>query len=650
MSLICLGAVLFAVSLINKRSRKSLTIPTVLLAVISGSLLFFTFETSYEKTVSFVGENVIVSGEIAERPTFSRENERYYCVVRVQSVNGNSIRTKIRLSFSETKDEINPSELHIGDKISFSGTVYKIGVFSSSSKNYYKSQGIYLGAYSIKNLKITKPEYRSVGYYIDNLRQKVVSSLLHDFDNENASLLVALLTGNKDHMSDDLYEDFIRAGIVHIMAVSGLHLSIWVAFFSYFMDFRGRKGKFLSVIMIVFTLFMMNFAYFTGSVKRASAMTLLYFIGKLFRKKTRPLNSLGFAAVFALVPNPFGVLDISFMLSFLSTLGIILMGIPLSDKIISKLNILGETGKKILSPLVVTVALSVSVTFFIFPISVIVFGGASFISPITNLLTFAAVSPLLLITGFYTVFRFTSLISPFMATMMKYLSAYIIRVAEFTSEIPFAYVNTGFERLGLWFIVSFAFLVIAMLLYNYDRVLMRVAALFSSGVFLLSFSVNFYTSLDKCKITVYGEGEGSCAVVSLNGKGVLIGFDGDIYDEKNIAEDAERDSVKIECAVFTEEFIDKDKESLCCLLGINAILTEDNENVCLFDKVKITKSGKNVTVDSSEIKTEIFYKEYLQDEDKYDTIAYNSEKLVFTLREKYPYTITVITSGGEKDG
>ncbi len=649
-SLLILGAVAFIISLILKQTRQALIMPTVFCGVITGCLLFSAFQTEYNSTLSLVGDNVSVSGVITERPEFSRENRRYYFVIKADSVGEREVRTKMRISFSESYDGIDSSELQIGDKVSFTGTVYKAGSYVESARYNYKSRSIYLGAYSAEKFEIEKTLYRPAGYYIDLLRHKVSSNLMHDFDNDNASLLVAILKGDKSYMKDEVYDDFIEAGIVHIMAVSGLHLSIWVAFLSLFMDFIGKKGKVMAVMMILFTVFMMNFACFTGSVKRASAMTVLYFIGKILGKRTDALNSLGFAAVCGLIVNPFGVLDISFLLSFLSTMGIILMGVPLSEKITGKLNAFGEKTKKILSPLVSAVSFSISVTFFVFPVSVLILGGVSFVAPLTNLLSFFAVAPLLLLTGLYSFLRLVPFISPFMAVIMKYLSSYIIRVAEFASDLPFSYVNTGFENLSLWFTVAFLFLLAAMLLYNYSRVLMRVAAIISAGVFLLSFSINFYTSLDKCKITLYGESKGSCAVVSLNGKGVLIGFDGDSYDEREIAEDTERDRVKIEAAFFTEEFISKDKESLCSLLCVENILTCDGENAVLFDKVKIIKDRKNITVDTCGIKTEIFSKEYLQDDKKCDTISSNSEKHIFSFRENNPYTVTVITSGGEKDG
>lgn len=649
-SLLILGAVSFIISFIIKKTRQTLIIPTVFGGVILGCLLFSVFQTEYNDTVALVGDNVSVSGVITERPEFSRENRRYYCVIKADSVSENKVRTKLRFSFSESYDQINPSDLQIGDIVSFSGTVYKTGTYSESSRYSYKSRGTYLGAYSLEKFEAEKPLRRPVGYYIDLLRRSVSEILMHDFDNENGSLLVAVLTGDKSYMSDETYDSFIESGIVHIMAVSGLHLSIWVAFLSIFMDFRGRKGRIMAALMIVFTVFMMNFACFTGSVKRASAMTVLYFIGKILGKRTDALNSLGFAAVCGLIVNPFGVLDISFLLSFFSTMGIIIMGVPLSEKIDGKLNIFGERIKRILSVLFATVSLSLSVTIFVFPVSVLVLGGVSFVSPFTNLFSFLAVAPLLLLTGLYSFLRFVPLVSPFMAIIMKYLSDYIIKVADFASDLPFAYVNTEFEKLGLWFVVAFVFLLAAMLLYNYSRVLMRITAIISAGIFLLSFSVNFYASLDKCKVTLYGESRGSCAVVSLNGKGVLIGFDGDSYDEKEIVEDAERDKVKIEAAFFVEDFISKDKESLCTALGVEKVLTRDGESTVLFDKLEIIKEDKNITVDTGGIKTEIFSEEYLQDEKKYDTIPYNGEKFVFSFKENNPYTVTVLISGGEKDG
>ena len=95
-SLLALGIVFFAVSLINKKSRQDMIIPTVFFGVIVSCLLFSSFQTVYNETVTFVGENMTVSGVITERTEFSRENRRYYCVIKTDSVGGNRIKTKKR--------------------------------------------------------------------------------------------------------------------------------------------------------------------------------------------------------------------------------------------------------------------------------------------------------------------------------------------------------------------------------------------------------------------------------------------------------------------------------------------------------------------------------------------------------------------------
>ncbi|MBQ7116813.1 MAG: DUF4131 domain-containing protein, partial [Clostridia bacterium] len=182
-SLLSLGAVLFILSLIFKKSRQTLTVPTVFCGIVVACLLFFGFQNNYEKTIAHTGDGVPVSGVIAERPTFSRENCRYYCVIKTETIGDSKVKTKMRLSFSETYDGINPSELEIGDAVNFSGTVYKIGTYSDSTRYNFKSCGIYLGAYSIEKLETEKPSYRGADYYIDLFRQKISSALMHDFDN-----------------------------------------------------------------------------------------------------------------------------------------------------------------------------------------------------------------------------------------------------------------------------------------------------------------------------------------------------------------------------------------------------------------------------------------------------------------------------------
>lgn len=457
-SLAVLSGILFIICTVNKKLRQSLMLPTVFAAVIAGCLFLLLFEAHYNETVSYSGENVTVEGVVSESPYFSPENKRCYCVIKVRSLSEERVNTKMRLSFSESRDGIDCKNLDIGNKITFIGTVYPMGSFNEAYKSYYKSQAIYLGAYGIDNITVTEPEYKPLSFYIDALRDSITENLLHDFDNDVATLLIALLTGDKSLMEDGIYDAFKRSGVVHIMAVSGLHLTIWVMFLSFFIDFKGRKGKLMSLLMIVFTLFMLNFAYYTGSVKRAGTMTILTFVGSFLGKKSDSLNSLGFAAICVLLLNPFAVLDISFMLSFLSTLGIIVFALPLSDRFMKQLSDKSEIIKSLIKPFVLSFSISVCVSFITLPAVVYYFGGVSLAAPITNMLLLFAGTPLILLTGIYSFLRFVPFVSSVVAVIMKYLSLYMLRVTEYIGSFKLSYIST--EEVWVRYLITIIALII----------------------------------------------------------------------------------------------------------------------------------------------------------------------------------------------
>ncbi|MBQ1996103.1 MAG: DUF4131 domain-containing protein, partial [Clostridia bacterium] len=100
---------LFCLSLIFRKTRQTSVIPTVLLGVAVACLLLFVSDLSYNKALESKGENLIVTGTVSEVPEFNRENGRHYCVIKLSKISGEKVSGKLRMSFSETKDDINHS-------------------------------------------------------------------------------------------------------------------------------------------------------------------------------------------------------------------------------------------------------------------------------------------------------------------------------------------------------------------------------------------------------------------------------------------------------------------------------------------------------------------------------------------------------------
>lgn len=135
------------------------------------------------------------------------------------------------------------------------------------------------------------------------------------FKTEISSLLNGLILGNKSTIPDDVYKDFQRSGLAHLLAVSGGNVGVLCAFievlFRKVLKVYGRGVNLIIIGIIVI------FAIITGlspSVVRASIMAIIYYLGRIIYRNPDTLNSLAVAAVLMLVINPLYLLTLDFSL------------------------------------------------------------------------------------------------------------------------------------------------------------------------------------------------------------------------------------------------------------------------------------------------------------------------------------------------
>lgn len=242
--------------------------------------------------------------------------------------------------------------------------------------------------------------------------------------------LKALLLGRKKEMSLRRREALSDAGLSHIVAVSGLHISVFIAFISKLFSFvRNRFVRNITFILAVFLLAAV--CGFTASVVRASLMSSLAFSGNLLRRKTDNLNNLGFAALVIATADPFSVVSASFLLSFGATLGIILLS--------EKLSVLASTEFfrltrhypnrvfRFFSGLFCT---SLSAFFFTFPLLYIFFGEQSFVSILSNLVCLPLVSVLYPCAVGAVLLEMTGFLHP-LASLLGFLCEKLTRLLMF---------------------------------------------------------------------------------------------------------------------------------------------------------------------------------------------------------------------------
>lgn len=146
------------------------------------------------------------------------------------------------------------------------------------------------------------------------------------------ALAKALLLGQRDELDGDQRTAFVRSGTIHVLAVSGMHVGLIYAVLSMLLGWWGEGQRARLARGVVILLALWAYAGLTGgspSVLRASLMFSLFTLANMASQRTDHLNSLFAAALILLLWDPTMLWSISFQLSFLAVLGIILFYKPL---------------------------------------------------------------------------------------------------------------------------------------------------------------------------------------------------------------------------------------------------------------------------------------------------------------------------------
>ena len=152
---------------------------------------------------------------------------------------------------------------------------------------------------------------------------------------ENSDFISAITIGDKSTLSPVTKANFNKLGLSHVLAVSGLHLSIIAMSAHTFLSRLSLGKKPLGIICTALVVFYMLLTGFTYSIVRSGIMMIMLFSSGLVRRLNDSLTTLFAAAFFIIIENPWAIYDVGFELSFLSTLGIVSFTAPVTAKISS---------------------------------------------------------------------------------------------------------------------------------------------------------------------------------------------------------------------------------------------------------------------------------------------------------------------------
>ena len=415
--------------------------------------------------------------------------------------------------------------IYPGDSISGKLTIRCTLPSCSRPSDYYRSNGTFLLAYPGDEINITTANRFPVYGYPAMIRQSMIGLLEEIFDEDVSGFARALLLGDTDGIDYETDTAFKLSGIRHVIAVSGLHVSI---LFSLVYFFTGRRKWLTAIVGIPVLFFFAAVAGFSPSITRACIMHSLTVIALLFDKEYDPPSALAFAVTIMLVVNPWTVTNVGFQLSVGCMVGIFLFAERIQRWLLEKKR-LGQfhgLGKKLAGWFSVSVAISISATIFTVPLCAYYFGMVSLVGIVTNLLTLWIITyvfyGIMLACVAYGIFYPIGIAT---AWVVSWGIRYVLWVAKVIASLPFAAVYTCSPYIVLWLVFCYVLLAVFLLLRKKRPLILGCCAAIGLSIALMASWLE--QNPQSMRMTVLDVGQGQCILLQSDGKNYLVDCGGD---------------------------------------------------------------------------------------------------------------------------
>lgn len=422
------------------------------------------------------------------------------------------------------------ADLHPGDEIMADVKLRPSTLRYGEETDSYISKGIYLiGSVQDKTLERTGVWSRSWLYWPKTVAQSLKASAQTAFPADVLPFAQALMLGDKSALyAQDLDIPLSTTGIMHTVAVSGLHLAFLLGFLRLFTGNRRTTAIIGLPLMVVFVVM----AGCSPSVLRAAFMTALLLFAPLLGRENDPPTSLLTALAILLAANPFAAASISLQLSFASMAGLFCVSGALHRTLDARLlptdTKLSRSRRKIRAFFSATTASSVGAMVFTVPLTALHFGNISLIAPVTNLLILWLLPAAFI--GCYLA-ALLGLVWAWGGMALAWVTAwplrYILAVAKVLSKLPGAVLFTGNRMVVWWLMLVYAMFGAAWLISRRRKVRYWIPAACSVLALCAVLTVNAVqlqrtstvTALDvsQGQSIVFSSGR-ACAVVDCGGR------------------------------------------------------------------------------------------------------------------------------------
>ncbi len=412
--------------------KKKIHFLIILFLIIAITIRFYFAINSTDRYIldEYISKSVVLQGNIINESEIKDFSQIF--ILNIDCINNVcNIPDNINVRITANRYE----EYKYGDRVNVSGKLLKPFNFEGNGGrkfdyiNYLAKDNIY---YEIKKSNIEITGHNNGNYFslkLFSLKNKFINNLESVLGEPHSSLAGGLLVGEKASLGKDLLDDFRKAGLIHIIVLSGYNITIIASSIRRILSFLPKN---MSIVLGGMGIILFGILVGGGAtVIRSCIMASIALFAELLRRDYNALRALFLAGLFMLLENPLILFyDPSFQLSFLATLGLIILSPSIENKIIFITERFGIRN---------LIASTLATQIFVSPFILYLMGQMSIIGILVNILVlpFIPITMLLVfLAGFFGfISHFLSLITGWISHI---LLSYELFMVKFFANIPFA--------------------------------------------------------------------------------------------------------------------------------------------------------------------------------------------------------------------
>lgn len=519
-----LGAGGLGLLFLQKAEEKKSPVPLLCLGLGLGILWCWAYSGILLKP-AYEGDGTVAELR-AEVRDYPRETRYGGSVEGYVTLEGRRYRTLIYLKNAMP-------DLEPGDQLTFRGELRVTAEGGDREPTYHRTQGIFLLAYAKSEAAVQKADGVPLKYRPALWRRAIGEKTSEIFPANTAGFMKGLLLGDKSDLDEGTKNELSLAGLSHIVAVSGLHVS--VLFGALYLVTGKRRGPGI-LLGILLALAFAALAGFTPSVTRAAIMQILLLLAAGTKREYDPPTALSFAGLVILALNPMAISAVSFQLSFGAVAGIFLLSGRIRRFLLGEKRLNAAKGRSLRNRSLRLLAGSVSVTLgasvFTTPLVAYYFGVVSLVSPLTNLLCLWVVSVTFQVGALACVLGFLWLpLGKILGWIAGWGVRFVLGTARTAANFPLCALYTESVYAVCWLIFAYVLLVLLLIVKKRPGTFLWTALAGLCICLALSWAEPL---TDEVRVTALDVGQGQCILLQAGRRTFVVdcgGTNGDVAGE-----------------------------------------------------------------------------------------------------------------------